>query len=163
MCIVGLHQWSFRDVIWQERRRPRHLLWDSVVRARRTAALSSYFDQELLLWVQLWTNGVFRFFLFRNYASLMLIIPPPFEALEVPAYHMSLSLKIWFDFWMNNLADAVRIIYPGINIGVISVVKYFSVSVSISFLLFSVSVSFQFLQIFPFQFQFLVFFSFRFS
>ena len=46
-------------------------------------------------------------------------------------------------------------------ISVISVVKYFSVSVSF-FAVFSVSVSFQFLQIFPFQFQFLVFFSFSF-
>lgn len=58
VVVIGLYQRSCCLIICKEWRGTRHLLWDRVVRAEWSAAVSSHSHQELLIWVQLWTNGM---------------------------------------------------------------------------------------------------------
>jgi len=54
---LGLHEQSYHYIVWEEWRRPWKLLWDWVFWARWPTSVSTCPHQELLFWVQLWTDG----------------------------------------------------------------------------------------------------------
>jgi len=55
--VIGLHQWSSGHIICQERWGSRQLFWDCLVWSQWSTSLPSHSHQELLLRVQLWTDG----------------------------------------------------------------------------------------------------------